>query len=339
MTTAEGSLLPPWLLVLLACGLDRLLGDPRGCIHPVQVMGLLIASLRNRSEAWAGDDPLRLRLAGMLITLLLVGGSGLAGWSVERLALLRPLPGGLLLVIGLASALAGRSLDQAVRGVVAALPDLRRARSRLAGIVGRDVEHLDEAEVLRAAAETAAENAVDGLFAPLFWMLTGALVWTLHPAAAGPLALAWGFKAASTLDSMLGYRHGRLRWLGWAGARLDDLLTWPACRLVTLSLPLVAGMVPSLPLLVRRALAEGRADPSPNAGLSQAIYAQVARVRLGGVNRYGGRIRHKPVLAAHHPGADERAVERILTLTARLEVAWILCGGGIVAAAPQLFTH
>ncbi len=63
-------------------------------------------------------------------------------------------------------------------------------------------------------------------------------------AAPGPLALAWGFKAASTLDSMLGYRQGRLRWLGTAGARLDDLLVWLPCRLVALTLPLAAGLGP-----------------------------------------------------------------------------------------------
>ena len=83
-----------------------------------------------------------------------------------------------------------------------------------------------EAEILRAAAETASENAVDGFFAPLFWMLLGAWIWECWPELPGPLALAWGFKASSTLDSMLGYRSGRLRWLGTAGARLDDVLTW-----------------------------------------------------------------------------------------------------------------
>lgn len=322
--------------MVLACGIDRVVGDPHGWLHPVQVMGLLISRLRDRAETWAGDAPFRLRLAGLVIALVVVGASGVAGWSIERLALIWPVPGGLLLLASLASALAGRSLEQAVRGVVSALPDLPRARTRLAGIVGRDVEHLDEAEVLRAAAETAAENAVDGLFAPLFWMLLGALLWTLHPEGAGPLALAWGFKAASTLDSMLGYRQGRLRWLGTAGARLDDLLTWPACRLVALSLPLVAGSPLNLARLVRRALAEGRADPSPNAGVSQAVYALVAQARLGGVNRYGGTPRRKPVLAAECPPADAHAVERILDLTTRLELAWILGGGAIVAVTTRL---
>ncbi|MEB3266846.1 MAG: CobD/CbiB family cobalamin biosynthesis protein [Cyanobacteriota bacterium] len=314
----------PWLLVLLACGLDRLIGDPHACPHPVQVMGLAITGLRRWAEAWAGDQPWRLRLAGGVLTLLVVGGSLLAGWGLERLAARWPLAGGALLVVALASALAGASLRRAVREVLEALPDLEVARARLAWIVGRDVEGLPEVEILRGAAETASENAVDGLFAPLLWMLLGAALVAAVPAAPGPLALAWAFKAASTLDSMLGYRRGRLRWLGTAGARLDDLLTWPAARLVALSLPLAAGRPWQTARLWRRALADGAADPSPNAGLSQAAYAHAAAVRLGGSNRYGGEWRTKPLLAAEQPAADRHAVGRILALSDRLQLLWLL---------------
>ena len=175
----------PILLVVLACALDRLLGDPRSWLHPVMVMGWLIARLRGWAEAWAADEPWRLRLAGLAITLLLVGGSALAGWGVERLAIHGVTNGfgaaALPLLIGLASALAGRSLEQAVAAVLAALAaaDLPLARQRLSWIVGRDTDGLEASEILRAAAETASENAVDGLFAPLFWMLVGAGLWSL----------------------------------------------------------------------------------------------------------------------------------------------------------------
>jgi adenosylcobinamide-phosphate synthase len=226
-----------------------------------------------------------------------------------------------------------------------AAPDgdpLEAARRALAWIVGRDVAGLERGEILRAAAETASENAVDGLFAPLFWMLVGAALWCLAPAgiaplglgplAPGPLALAWGFKAASTLDSMLGYRRGRLRWLGTAGARLDDVLTWLPCRLVALSLPLVGctlGLPGGAPAgegpwhRFQQALREGAADPSPNAGVSQAAYALVAGVRMGGLNHYGGAPRPKPVLAAGAPPADGAVVLRILALSRSLALAWL----------------
>jgi len=321
----------PFLLVIAAAGLDRLVGDPRWCLHPVVVMGWCISGLRRLAEHWAGDRPWALRLGGGVITVLLVGGSGGAGWLLEQWALGRALPearpaGLLLLWIALASALAGRSLEQAVRGVLRALPDLAAARSALSWIVGRDTTELNQAEILRAAAETASENAVDGLFAPLFWMFVGAGLWSAgFNNAPGPLALAWGFKAASTLDSMLGYRQGKLLWLGTAGARLDDLLVWLPSRLVALSLPLAAGMgIASCWRVLGAALEEGKLDPSPNAGVSQASYAHTIGMSLGGINRYGNQLRTKPILAANHPPADLKAVEEILTLTVKLEGIWLV---------------
>jgi adenosylcobinamide-phosphate synthase len=317
------------LLVTLASGLDRLVGDPHWCLHPVVVMGWLITALRRGAEAWAGDTPWKLRLAGGLITLLLVGGSAMAGWSLEWWGSQGPLPQRLpalaLLLIALASALAGRSLEQAAREVVLALPDLVEARQHLSWIVGRDTAELDAPEILRATAETASENAVDGLFAPLFWMLVGA-------ALGHPLALAWAFKAASTLDSMLGYRRGRLEWLGTAGARLDDVLTWLPCRLVALGLPLVAGWGPvGCWRLFRLALADGGPDPSPNAGVSQAAYAHAVGVQLGGWNRYGDQCKAKPLLAQGWPGPTAASVEQILQLSARLQMVWL--GAALLLAA------
>jgi hypothetical protein len=127
----------PWphqilALVAVACLLDRLVGDPLAWLHPVQVMGWVIERLRRPAEAWAGDQPARLRLMGLVITMVLVLGSALAGWSLERLAGLWPLVGLPLLLIGMASALAGRSLEQAVRGVLRAL---RRVRVPVRGVM------------------------------------------------------------------------------------------------------------------------------------------------------------------------------------------------------------
>ncbi|MEO1002699.1 MAG: adenosylcobinamide-phosphate synthase CbiB [Cyanobacteria bacterium J06638_7] len=311
--------------VLAAALLDRGLGDPQRWLHPVQVMGWGIARLRRLSEGWAGGRPGRLRWAGAAITVLVVGFSGAAGWLLERWAAHSAI-GVAVLVVGLASALAGRSLDEAVTRVLELLPvaDLEPARRQLGRIVGRDTDQLSREEILRALAETASENAVDGLFAPLFWMLAGAILSPLAPGLPGPLALAWGFKAASTLDSMLGYRRGSLAWLGTAGARLDDLLVWLPCRLVALSLPLAAGQgLAGAWQGLGLALRDGAPDPSPNAGVAQAAYAHAVGVQLGGSNRYGGKLRRKPLLAAGLAPADAAAVRRMLRLSRRLQGLWL----------------
>ena len=323
---------PDVLAVAAAIGLDWSLGDPCWILHPVVVMGWWIQTLRRILEPWAQDSPWRLRLSGGFITLALVCGSGLVGWGMEWLSRAAGPWGWPVLVVALASALAGRSLHGSVMTVLQALPDAATdeptlARQKLSWIVGRDVSQLDRVGILRACAETASENAVDGLFAPLFWMAAGCLLWRLNPAGPGPLALAWMFKASSTLDSMLGYRRGLLRWLGTAGARLDDLLTWLPCRLVMLTLPLVSAPWNRWFALVRAAERDGAADPSPNAGRSEAIYAHCAEVRLGGRNRYGATWVEKPLLAADRPEPDRQAIQRILSLTIRLELLWIVLLG------------
>lgn len=301
--------------MVCACGLDRLLGDPQGWPHPVVLMGWFISGLRRWAEAWGADSPCRLRIAGFLIMLALVGGSGLAGWIIERLALKHPasLP---LLLVGMASCLAGRSLNLAVMAVLQPLnqkpADLGEARQRLSGIVGRDTTGLSRSEIVRATAETASENAVDGLFAPLFWLLVGTLVWcaglTGWP---GPLAIAWGFKASSTLDSMLGYRIGKLQWLGTAGARLDDLMVWLPCRLVALSLGQLGN-----------ALRDGKADPSPNAGVSQAAYAHAIGIRMGGVNHYKGEAILKPILNKQGKEIKIYHILKILKYNQLIALSW-----------------
>lgn len=325
------ALLGGTIAVTLAAGLDWLIGDPRAMLHPVVVMGWLIQRLRYLLEPSAGDTPWMLRLAGTGIAIILLGSSGLAGWAIERLALhsvgAGPM-GWLPMVIGLASALAGRSLRSSVMAIIHALDhsragDLSEAREKLSWIVGRDVQRLDEAAILRAASESAAENAVDGLFAPLFWMGIGLWLWAIDPGLPGPLSLAWMFKAASTMDSMLGYRMGRLQWLGTAGARVDDLLVWLPCRLVMLSLPLISRPWTQWGAIVQDAERDGAVDPSPNAGRSEAVYAHCVGVRLGGRNRYGDRWVNKPVLAEQHQPPQRRDVLAVLGLTQRLAMAWL----------------
>ena len=318
-------------LIVGAVVLDQLIGDPQWLLHPVVVMGWWIQRLRLFAEHWAGDHPHRLRLGGGVLTLILVLGTGGIGWCLERLIWL-PFPwpwvGSIVLTVGLASSLAARSLAERVGSVLDALTnnsdqELGPARERLAWIVGRDVERLNETGILRAAAETASENAVDGIFAPFFWMAIGLLVWTVFPAGPGPLSLAWVFKASSTIDSMLGYKHGRLRWLGSAGARLDDALTWLPCRLVMLTLPLVSCTCREWSNLVIAAERDGASDPSPNAGRSIAIYAHCAKVRLGGGNWYAQGWVDKPILGAKHPVIDKNGVRRILKLSFRLQCLWL----------------
>ena len=193
-------------------------------------------------------------------------------------------------IIGVASCLAGRSLAQAARSVMLPLQnqDLSLARQALGQFVGRDTDQLSETEILRATVESVAENTVDGVTAPLFYALVGAAIPVI-----GPWPLAIAYKAASTLDSMIGYRREPYADLGWFSAQLEDRLTWLPCRLTVLMLALMSGQPKAALQICRR---DSPQDPSPNSGWSEGIYAAILGVQLGGDNVYQGVVKSKPLL-------------------------------------------
>ena len=299
-------------------------------------MGKVIRTLEKVVEKISKDRPLKLRLGGFILTIVVVLISGLSGWSIERVSIAKPFGAELIsqipLIIGLSSAIAAGSLRKAVFKVLLEIDKtdeitsirLEKAKKALRKIVGRDVNNLNESEILRATAETASENSVDGIFAPLFWMFVGVILWRINPILPGPLAMAWMFKASSTIDSMLGYKFGSLKWMGTAGARLDDFLTWIPCRLVLLSLPLISKPWKEAPTLIRDAIREGSLDSSPNSGISEAIFAHCGRVKMGGENYYRGKKIYKSILAKNAPAASIKSVKRIVNISLRLEISWIL---------------
>ncbi|AXK34199.1 cobalamin biosynthesis protein [Streptomyces armeniacus] len=228
--------------------------------------------------------------------------------------------------------LGGTSLAREAAAVGAALEagDLDEARRRLPRLCGRDPYALDADGLARAVVESVAENTSDAV--------VGALVWG---AVAGVPGMA-AFRAANTLDAMVGHKSPAYRRFGWAAARLDDVLGWPGSRL-TAALATLAGPDPRGAALAWRT--DARAHPSPNAGPVEAAFAGALGVRLGGTLSYGGRIEHRPVLNAPGrtpvPGDIARAVRlsrRVsacalaVTLAARTTPA---AGGAASAGGPH----
>ena len=259
-------------------------------------MGAVISFLKDLAEKIAKRNKSKLYIAGSIITLTVVFITGASGWIIERLFLFveikSPVLSSILFAFILSSSLASRSLSKSILEIVNSIDqekdggDLNNVRQKLSFIVGRDVDNLDKNEILRASAETASENSVDGIFAPLFWMFLGAVSWQFNQILPGPLAMAWMFKASSTIDSMLGYKEGNLKWLGFTGAKLDDLMTWIPARIVLITLPFCCRPKQSIFKTIRQAWEDGIVDDSPNSGISEAVFAYCAGVRMGGINYY-----------------------------------------------------
>lgn len=304
------------LILVLAALLDYRIGDPWNWLHPVQVMGAYIQ--RYSQLALKLHNPLGLRLAGVGLAISTIGLSGLTGWLLIQFANnLHPLIGSLIAAILLASSFAGRSLRAATEDVLQPLlqSDLLAARAQLSRYVGRDTENLSRSEILRAVLETATENATDGVMAPLFYGLLG----TLLPWGSAPLALA--YKAASTLDSMVGYRTPPYTDLGWCSARLEDCLTWLPCRLHVLTLSLLSGQPWRVWRLCRR---DAPQDPSPNSGWSECAYAAVLGVQLGGLNQYKGQLKLKPLLGEALWPITPAVIHQANELTRSCFLIWLI---------------
>ncbi|MEA2686725.1 MAG: adenosylcobinamide-phosphate synthase [Actinomycetota bacterium] len=186
-------------------------------------------------------------------------------------------------------AVAGRLLHHTALDIAAALDagDVESARALLPALAGRDPSGLDQAEMARAVVESVAENTVDAIVAPALW------------AAALGGAGALGYRAVNTLDAMVGHHSDRYEHFGWASARLDDAAGWLPARATA---ALVAAVRPATASRVWRTVRrDARGHPSPNSGVAEAAFAAALGVRLGGTNRYGARIEHRPALGAGRP--------------------------------------
>ena len=310
------STVPSNLLLLLAALLDYIVGDPWGWLHPVQVIGWWIQRYSDTAIKFCQVGCQR-RIAGVFLGLSSIVGSAVVGWFlVWSFTTIYPLLGDIVAVIILASCFAGKSLRVAVQDVLEPLSagDLVNARSRLSLYVGRDTDRLSESEILRSLLETVAENTVDGVTAPLFYAIVGSFT------AVGAVPFALAYKAASTLDSMVGYRREPYNDLGWFSAQLEDRLTWIPCRLTVLTLSLFSGRPIEVLAICRR---DGVKDPSPNSGWSEAVYAAILKVQLGGKNTYQGIVKEKPLLGDALESISIAKIERALTLTRYCFLTWL----------------
>jgi adenosylcobinamide-phosphate synthase len=305
------------LILILAALLDYGIGDPWNWWHPVQGMGWLISRYTQLAFK-AFNSAIALRLAGVGLGLGLVLGCGVAGWLIIAVAKqIHPLIGFVTEVILLASCFAGRSLRDAANEVLQPLQtgDLEQARSRLSRYVGRDTETLSESEILRAVLETVTENATDGVMAPLFYAIAGSVI-----PAIGSVPLALSYKAASTLDSMVGYRASPYTHLGWFSAKLDDGLTWLPCRLVVLTLSILSSKPRYIWQVCWR---DAPQDPSPNSGWSEAAYAATLGVQVGGTNWYRGVAKQKPLLGNATQTITPDHIFTALRLTRQCFIIWL----------------
>ena len=261
--------------------LDALFGDPAWLPHPVVFMGRAIARLEGFLRPRLPKTPRGEVLGGTIVAFCLPVGTLLFTGAVCRgAARLHPLLGLAVQMFWCAQALAARGLVQESTNVYKELikPDLPAARRAVSRIVGRDTADLTAEGVTKAAVETVAENASDGVIAPLFYMLLGG----------APLALT--YKAINTMDSMLGYKNERYLYFGRVPAKLDDAANYIPSRLAGLLWVAAAAFTHNDAKgawkIWRR---DRRRHASPNSAQTESACAGALGVQLAGPAYYFGQ--------------------------------------------------
>ena len=276
------------LAVLGGFVLDAVFGDPAWLPHPVVLMGKCISKLEKTLRARFPKTQQGELLAGAVLAFCLPVGTFLLTSAVCLLAAkISPWLGLAVQMFWCGQALAAKGLVQESRNVYGELvkPDLPAARKAVSRIVGRDTENLTAEGVTKAAVETVAENASDGVIAPLLYMLLGG----------APLALT--YKAVNTMDSMVGYKNETYLYFGRAAAKLDDVANYIPSRLAALLWAAAAALTGSDAKGAWRIWRRDRRNhASPNSAQTESACAGALGVQLAGPAYYFGEYYPKPTI-------------------------------------------
>ena len=309
------------LAVAVGFAADLAFGDPRWLPHPVVAMGRAITWAEGRLRGAFPQTSAGTRAAGLVLAVALPLACGLLTWGILHLCGM--VHSGLRFVAEAWASyqiLAACELRRQSLAVARAFSKggLVAARETVGLIVGRDTSVLDEQGVVRAAVETVAENASDGVIAPLFYLMIGG----------APLGMA--YKAVNTLDSMVGYKNERYIDFGCASARLDDAVNWIPSRLSALFMiavcPIVGLDACGAARIWRR---DRRRHASPNSAQTESACAGALGLRLAGPAVYFGKLVEKPTI-----GDASREIEwGDIARATRLMLAASVCALVVFGAA------
>jgi len=301
-------------------------------VHPVQIIGFCIDKFTKKYLRYFKGRIFQL-FGGLFLLVFTISLSYFTGKYLELKFFQSGgnLFWGIIILFGISSCLATKSLISSVKEISYLLEDEsfeerhnQNVINKVQKLVSRDVSSCSKENLLRSATESLTENSVDGIFGPLFWIFIGAFCLNHSIYLPGPLSLGFAYKALSTLDSMVGYKYKPFKYIGFFSAKLEDYATYLPSRVVVLTLPLVSTKILDYLNLIEKTFSEGGKYESPNSGISEAIFAYIANIKLGGENKYQEKIIFKPILNYKGNKCNRSAITNICNLIIRLEFLWII---------------
>ena len=303
-------------IIAFFCGfiLDLILGDPHFMPHPIRLIGSLISIIDKRLNSNLSDrnDKKEFRRGILTVVIVLLCTVAVSAFILISAYCINKFLGILVEAIMTYQIMATKSLKDESMKVYYCLKDktLNDARKAVSMIVGRDTENLDEEGVTKAAVETVAENTSDGVIAPMIYTAIG-----------GPV-LGFTYKAANTMDSMLGYKNEKYLYYGRAAAKLDDFVNYLPSRISAYLMILgafIGGKDFSGKNAYRIYKRDNRNHSSPNSAQTEAVCAGALGIRLAGPSSYFGKVVDKPYIGDSLRSVeceDIKRVNRLMYITA-----------------------
>lgn len=301
--------------------IDLILGDPYTLPHPIRLIGTLISTLEKITRKHFKN----LRVGGVFLALTVLVLSTVIPLMILFLSYkLNTIVGVIIESIFCYYLIAPKCLRDESMKVYRAIKekDTEKARKAVSMIVGRDTASLDESGIIRAAVETVAENTSDGVTAPIMYMSLGGAV------------LGFFYKAANTMDSMLGYKNEKYAELGRFAARLDDVLNFFPSRITAIAMIIATYL---LKMNGRNALRIWKRDlrkhASPNSAQTESVCAGALDIRLAGDAYYFGELHKKDYIGDNNrpiENEDIRRANRLMYCTSAMVLLFSLAIRAII---------
>lgn len=302
---------------MLAFFLDQMIGDPHQLPHPIRYIGNLITKLQYKLYPKEREQAKERRRGTYLVILVVTIVTAIVGVFYLGSYALHPIIGIVVESILTFYIFATKSLKDESMKVYDRLKTgtLEEARKAVSMIVGRDTTFLDEIGVAKAAIETVAENASDGVIAPMFYAAIG-----------GPI-LGYFYKAVNTMDSMIGYKNDKYLHFGRVAAKLDDVMNYVPARL-SAWLMIIVAYLSGKAYSGKRAYfvykRDRRKHASPNAAQTEAACAGALGIQLAGDAYYFGKLVKKEYLGDSIRAVEYEDIRRINVLMYKMSYLFVV---------------
>lgn len=276
--------------LLISAAIDFVIGDPHNFPHPVRFIGKIIYFYEKQVRKLFNNN---LKLGGLFLWISSILTTVFITSAVlSILHILHPLLSNIFEIYIIYTCIAARCLHKEAYKIKKSLEDndIITARKQLSFIVGRDTENLSSTSISKAVVETVSENTIDGVIAPLFFIVIG--IYFNVPAQMGIL-----YKTVNTLDSIVGYNQEPYKNIGYFSAKIDDVFNFIPARLGSIIMLISGGI---LGKDVKKGFKIFKRDrynhKSPNSGHSESVIAGLLNIQLGGTNYYFGEKVEKPFI-------------------------------------------